>query len=341
LRRRYAEDILTALALPTGAFIQFRYGTDYVAPALQQRIADHSVLGEQSVLGFVSGIDSGDRFFLPARLASIVSAECVADIFIFKLRVGGYPNVEDWPLRKAELFAYSAQSIEKLIEANGRFYPATNKFSDPRVSDDGNSAQLWLGVARRLVAHETFGNSYFLRVDPPVLGRARKPNFDSAGRLLLTERQSARLPVSFYSEQYSSDKRTTLSCSTDGRFLRVSSDDTYDVALRYDTVEFWLQPNAPNFDALARVTLALETADPAAVKDTSLTTRIQLPVLVRRSRSTLVFRMATSAIGAFLIALPAILGPHFPVRLRVLSAVVGAVLIAFANLVIPRSGDWS
>ncbi len=339
LRRRYAEDILTALALPTGAFIQFRYGADYVAPALQQRIADHSVLGEQSVLGFVSGIDSSDRFFLPARLASVVSAECVADIFILKLRVAGYPNVEDWPLRKAELFANSTQFIDKLVEANGRYYPATTKFPDPRVSDDGNNAQLWLGVARRLVAHETFAHSYFLRVDPPVLRRARKPGFDSAGRLQLTERQSARLLVSFYSDQYSSDKRTTLSCSTDGRFLRVSSDDTYDVALRYDTVEFWLQPNAPNFDALARVTLTLETADPAAGNDSSLATHIQLPVLVRRSRSTLVLRMATSAIGAFLVALPAILGPHFPVRLRVLSAVIGAVLIAVASMVIPRSGD--
>lgn len=189
------------------------------------------------------------------------------------------------------------------------------------------------------MAHETFAHSYFLRVDPPVLQGVRKPSFDAAGRLQLTERQSARVLVSFYSDQYSSDKRTTLSCSTDGRFLRVSSDDTYDVALRYDTVEFWLQPNAPNFDALARVTITLETADLAAVNDSSLATRIQLPVLVRRSRSTLMLRMVSSAIGAFLVALPAILGSQFPVRLRVLSAVIGAVLLAFAAVVIPRSND--
>ncbi len=338
LRRRYAEDILTALALPEGALIQFRYGVDYVAPALQQRIADQSMLNAECVLGFVSGIESDDRFFLPVRLANIVSADCVADIFVLKLRAKGYPNVEDWPLGKSELAENGKQFIGKLVESNGKYYPATTKFPDPRVNDDGDQAQLWLGVVRRLARHTTFVNSYFLRIDPPLLRNVAKPSFDVAGRLSLTERQSARLRVSLYSEQYSDDKKTTLSCLTDERFLRVSSDDTYDVALRYDTVEFWLQPNAANFDALARVTLTLGASEPQSSGDSSLTTHVQLPVLVKRSRSTLLLRVMTSAVGAFLIALPAILGPSSAVRLRVLSAVVGAMLIAFATIVIPRSG---
>jgi hypothetical protein len=347
VRRRYAEDILTALALPDGALIQFRYDAGYVAPALQRRIADHSILDEQCLIGFVSGVESGSIsemnpsscFFLPIRLADIVSADPVGDFFVLRLRVKSYPNLGDWPLENAaELFADGKKFIGRLIESNGGYCPATIKFPDPRVNDDGDQAQLWLGVVRRLVSHPTFSGSYFLRVEPPLFKHSHGSIFDLEGRLSLTDRQSARLQTTFYSKGYSEEKRIALSCSTDGRFLRVSSDDTYDVALRYDTVEFWLQPNAANFDALARVTLTLGTIESASVGDSSLTTHVQLPVLVRRSRSTLVLRVMTSAVGAFLVALPAILGPSFPVRLRVLSAVIGALLIAFAAIVIPRSG---
>jgi hypothetical protein len=347
VRRRYAEDILTALALPRGALVRFRYDAEYVASGLQQRIADHSIINEQCLIGFVSGIESADIsdanssrcFFLPVRLAEIVSAEPVADFFVLQLRVHRYPNLGDWPLTKStELFNEGRKFISRLIESNGEYRPATTRFPDPRVNDDGDQDQLWLGVVRRLASHPTFANSYFLRVEPPRFKRAPEPVFDQAGRLSLTDRQSARLQTTIYSKGYSDTNRIVLSCSTDGRFLRVSSNDKYDVALRYDSVEFWLQPSAANFDALAHVTLALGVTDPDATDDISLTTHVQLPVFVRRSRSTLLLRVMSSSVGAFLVALPAILGPEFPVKWRVLSAVLGAVLIAFAAIVIPRQG---
>lgn len=344
-RRRYAEDILTALALPEGALIQFRYDVGYVAPSLQQRIADGSVHGEQCLIGFVSGADSSDAsgantdscFFLPVRIAEIVTADQVGDFFVLRLRVKSYPNLEDWPLKdRGELFAEGGKFIRRLIESNSGYCPATGKFPDPRVSAEGDQAQFWLGVVRRLVTHPTFSDSYFLRVERPRFKHARNPVFDATGRISLTDRQSTTLQTTIYSRGYSDDRGTVLSCTTDGRFLRVSSDDTYDVALRYDTVEFWLQPNSANFDALARVTLTLGPTS-ATTGGSSLTTNVKLPVLVRRSRSTLMLRVMTSAAGAFLVALPAILGAGFPVRLRVLSAVVGAILIALAAIVIPRA----
>jgi len=349
VRRRYAEDILTALALPDGALIQFRYDAEYVASPLQQRIADHSILGETCLIGFVSDVSSNDisagdppsPFFLPVRLANIVSADPVGDFFVLQLRVREYPNLRDWPLKEkdsTELFSDGGKFLNRLSEMNGdKHVPATTRFPDPRVSDDGDQAQLWLGVVRRLACHPTFAKSYFLRVEPPRFRKAREPVFDSTGTLSLTDRQSARLRATLYSREYSDEKRVVLSCTTDGRFLRISSDDTYDVALRYDIVEFWLQPNAANFDALARVTLTLANANYTGTSDNSLTARVQIPVKIRRSRSTLLLRVITSAVGAFLVALPAILGPSFPIKLRVLSAVLGAMLIAIAAIVIPRS----
>src|ERR1700684_1999094 len=83
-RRRYAEDILTALALPEGAVIQFRYETDYAAPALQQIVANGKVLGETAMLGFVADVESLTPFLLPVRIATITQAENVADIVVLR-----------------------------------------------------------------------------------------------------------------------------------------------------------------------------------------------------------------------------------------------------------------
>ena len=102
-RRRYAEDILTALALPEGAVIQFRYETDYVAPALQQIVANGKVLGQTAMLGFVADAESATPFLLPIRIATITHAENVADMFVLRLRVGGYPDPSDNPMNLTEI----------------------------------------------------------------------------------------------------------------------------------------------------------------------------------------------------------------------------------------------
>jgi hypothetical protein len=52
----------------------------------------------------------------------------------------------------------------------------------------------------------------------------------------------------------------------------------------------------------------------------------------------LLLRVMASAIGAFLVALPAILGQASPVQLRVLLAVVGAALLSFSAIVMARGG---
>src|SRR5262249_9154909 len=151
--------------------------------------------------------------------------------------------------------------------------------------------------------HPTFAGCYFVRVDDPVRQAGKSLSFDSMGRLSLNDQQSAKIPVSFFAKEYSEEGRRSLTCVTDGTFLRVSSDDTYDVSLRYDTVEFWLQPATANFDALARITIRLGQIPDST--DAPPTTSVRFPVLVKRSRTLLAARVAASAIGALMIALPA------------------------------------
>jgi hypothetical protein len=338
-RRRYAEDIMTALALPEGAVIQFRYEADYVAPALQQIVANKKALGETALLGLIADAETQTPFVLPIRIATIIHAENVADMFILKLRVGGYPDPGDGPMNLSEIHVESAKFYARIVQSNsGHYYPATNKFHNLHLSSDGDPAQKWIGIVRRLALHATFATSYFVRIDQPVSASRRKVSFDDLGTLHLGDGQSVKVPVSFYSTQYSEGTRVMLSCATDGTFLKVSSDDTYDVALRYDSVEFWLQPRTEMFDALARATIKL-TCDPPNGGDgvpPPLTTNTYFPVVVVRSRSQLAIKIAATAIGAFLVALPAILGQSSSLRLRVVVAVLGALLLAYSTIAISR-----
>jgi hypothetical protein len=335
LRRRYSEDVLTALALMEGALIQFRYGMDYVAPALQQRVANRSVIGERALIAFIADVDSNDPFLVPVRFARIADAECVADMFVFKLSAEAYASIDDYPFSEHDIRESSRTFIAKLTESNGRYYPATNKFPGIQVNNIRDRAQLWLGIARRLAKHQTFQNCYFLRLDEPITHGNKLLTFDVDGRLALSEQQSVRLRVSFFSEGYSEQGKKSLNCLTDGTFLRVSSEESCDVALRYDSVEFWLQPASTNFDALARVTIQLVST----VDDSAPTTTVRFPVLVRRSKGRLALRLATSAIGAFLVALPAIFGQGSPLRIRILSSVFGAILLSYSTIIMPRSRD--
>jgi hypothetical protein len=341
-RRRYAEDILTALALPEGAVIQFRYEADYVAPTLQQIVANGKVIGATAVLGFIADAETQTPFVLPIRIATIIQAENVADMFVMKLRVDGYPDPGDSPMNLSEIHLECRKFYAKIIQSNsGHYYPATNKFPNLHLNSTGDPAQKWIGIVRRLALHPTFATSYFMRIDPPVSTSRRTVSFDEVGVLRLADGQSVKVPVSFYSTQYSEGSRVVLSCTTDGTFLKVSSDDTYDVALRYDSVEFWLQPRTEMFDALARATIRLTCDPPNGIggASLSLTTNTYFPVVVMKSRSLLALKIAGTAIGAFLVALPAILGQNSSLRLRVLVAVLGALLLAYSTIAISRGGS--
>ncbi|ETK37720.1 hypothetical protein MPTA5024_02495 [Microbispora sp. ATCC PTA-5024] len=339
VRRRYAEDILSTLALPRGAAIQFRYEADYVAGGLLQAVANGSAVGRRCLVAFMADVETPQEtpFVVPVRFAAVVAADCVADMVVFRLRAGDFANLEEFPLAQTEIRARGRWFVDKLTEAhNGRFYPATARFPDLHVHErQGDEAYLWLEVARRLARHPTFRSSYFVRTEEPLLNDRFRAPLDAAGRLRLSDGDSVKLRVGFYSDSYSDTVRR-LACATAGTFLTVSSDASYEVAHRYDTVEFWLRPEILGFDALTRVTitLAADGREDQERPGDSLTTSAGFPVVVRRSRPRLLLRVSASSAGAFLVALPAVLGPSFPLHWRVLCAVTGAALLAVATIVI-------
>lgn len=337
LRRRYAEDILTALALPTGAIIQFRYGREYVAGSLREWIASGRVIGERTLLAFVAEMESDRPFVVPVRFATVTGADSIADFVVLQLRVEAYANLRDYPPGEPEIRSRSRRLLDALVEANGGYYPAVLDFPDFGTGAPGDSAQLWANIVRRLAQHRTFWNCYFLRIDSLKLQDGRAVRFDADGRLVFTEQQSAKLIVTLYSQQYSREGRKALTCRTDGTFVRVSSDESYDVALRYDLVEFWLQPVQASFDALGRVTVQLRQEVPS--DDDAPAPTARFPILVKASRSLVLVRALATGAGAAMVALPAILGPSMPEPIRITVGLAGVLLLTSSTFITRRPGD--
>jgi len=347
LRRRYAEDILTAIALPRGAVIQFRYGAPYVTAELQQRVATQSILGTRAVIAFIADFPGAEPspspgilpFIVPVRAARFVYARSFADFFILRLQVDDYPDLSQ--MTRSEVRERSRVFYDHLVDMNQRYYPAVTRFPNVDLGDnpDIDDSLRWLSVVERLALHNTFASSYFVRMEQPTLPNGKTADFDAVGRLSLRDGQTTKLNVNFLGKEYSEQSKKVLMCATDGRFLRVSSDNSYEVAHRYDSVEFWLQPNTENFDSLARVTIRLETKGSSTSEtDSYLTTSVNIPVVVKRSRPRLALRLSLTAGGAILVALPAILGQHSSLRVRIVAAVLGAFLLAYATVMVSR-GD--
>src|SRR6266508_1629520 len=133
LRRRYAQDILTALALPAGAMIQFRYGDDYVALPVDRDVEKRTIKGTEALLAFVADVDSASPFVVPVRYASVVSAERVANIFIFRLRLGEYVDLEQFPRDLDGIRGLGKTFIDGLKASNKRYCPAVYSAPDLHV----------------------------------------------------------------------------------------------------------------------------------------------------------------------------------------------------------------
>ncbi|MEI8406191.1 MULTISPECIES: hypothetical protein [unclassified Kribbella] len=325
-RRRYAEDIQTVLAAPVGSVIQFRYDQKWVTPGLQAAVRDRQAKGSSALLGFSSS-RSADPFVLPVRYATVVEAECVAEMYIFKLRIGGYPDLDGYPTSLPELVELSRVTKGELT-TDTVFRPATATFPPMPAEVTDRMDERWLGIARRLALHPTFQKSYFLRVAPIETKRNKVLRFDQDGQIETIDGQSLRVVTYIFAEQYASDAGFKLACTPGGTSLRNASDEVYDVALRYDRVEFWLHLAAENFDTLSRVTISLASENAAA---TTIPAYVRLPLVVSRSKTRMFRRLGAASTGAVLVALPAILGDDSPLAFRIVAALVGAGLLAVSG----------
>lgn len=325
-RHRYAEDVLSVIAAPIGSELRFRYERTYLSPGLQQLCGGKNVLGKSAIIAF--NASAGEAFFLPVRLVSIIDVTIIADVFVFRFRVGSFVDLDEYPRKVAAINASSRTYFSQISEMNNeQKFAAYDKFPLPTNAKAARSSETaWMSVVHRLSLHSTFDRSHFLRVEAPTSGRKNNViSFGSDGALSLTEEKPVRIVAHYYSASYSVEGRK-LECLADNIYLRNSSASSYEVASRYDSAEFWLQPALVNFSTFSTVTVELRGSAG------ELTPRVAFPVVVQRSRIWVGARMFFGGLGAFMLAVPAILGPTSDTALKVSLGLAGAFIVSYVTV---------
>lgn len=333
-RRRYAQDVLTALALPPGAVLQFRYTRDYVDPALRDACSTGAVVGRRCVLAYVSQRNAPVQHLVPVRYATVVGIQIVADLYVFRFRLDSYPDLDEWSLDPGRLSEAARNSIDDMMKRNrGVFYNAS--FRAPRmpfemeVAEDQGTG--WIQIARRLAAVSVFHSCHFVQVGPLRADDGKVLTLDERGEVTLTEGQSVSVRMTYYCDDYD-DVPKQIDAETLGDHVRIVSAATLPVSSRFDNVEFRLHAQPVASRSFSRFQVTMTASDP----EHDMPTVVDFPVTVRPSRRDLFGRVVASGVGALAVATPAILGPGSPLGLRIALAGAGAALIAVSTTVMTK-----
>lgn len=90
--RRYADDIVRALAYPDGSEFQFRYGEQYLDPSSLTWARKGDISGESALICYLSRGTSNPVILVPCRFVTIVSCVQMGTSFVMRLRAGSYVN---------------------------------------------------------------------------------------------------------------------------------------------------------------------------------------------------------------------------------------------------------
>ncbi|MFG1795738.1 hypothetical protein [Nocardia sp. NPDC049149] len=337
-RPRYAEDILTVVATPPGGIFQFRYETRYVAPDIQSIVGNGMIVGQDAVIAFGGKVGTVDAFIMPTRLASVHSAEIIAEALIIKFLAKDFPDVTSLQRDAVDIEDKGKVVLTQVMSRyGGTYWPAVARSDGLVANAAGSGPSEWNDVVSRLSKLSAFSGSFFIRLSLVyATNKSFKEMFSRSkffsmtpvelhdGSATLSNRNAAILRCWFSRETLASDeRRITVKC--DDAIVQISSDDSYDITSRYDDIEFWLHPR--RLPVNSRTVLSIRVpGNPQVPGD--LTTRVSLPIVVSRPVAPRLTRGLTSAVGAGLIAAPAILGVGSSLGLRLLLAAAGALIVS-------------
>lgn len=100
-RRRYRDDIVRALAHPSGTRLRFRYGEEYVEPSVLADARNGKLVGREAVVTHLADQTEGrPALLIPCRFATIANATMVGTSLVITLTAGAYvQRLDDAALR--------------------------------------------------------------------------------------------------------------------------------------------------------------------------------------------------------------------------------------------------
>jgi len=296
-----------------------------VANDIHTQVATGSIVGSEALVAFVGNVGTTDAYLLPVRLATVLSAEFIADALVVRFITGAFPELSAWPHDGLTLETRGKTDLAQISAGyQGNYFAASGRCDGLTITAAGNATTDWNQVTSRLATLKTFSDSFFVRTSLVMSDSAPTLVGLKAGVAHLSSRHTVVLRCWFYRGKYVPSARD-ISVESDQSVISLSSDSSYEINSRYDEVEFWLHPQRLAADSRTMVSLRLP-GDPTATGD--LTTRIQIPMVVRKPVTPRLLRGITAAAGASLIAAPALMGAGTSLSLRIALAVLGALIVS-------------
>lgn len=330
-RPRYTNDVLTVLSLPAGAAYQFRYDNKYFPPEISDALDAGKAEGTAAVVCFRGKPTSTFGECVTAiRHVKILRVESVADFRILYFKVDGYADTRFDTSRLDTMVDATTEYLDSLPPKH-RDKPVQHGMSNLVVPQPAADRQGWINVATALSKHPTYEQTHFLRVEQITTSEGALVNPDGNGVYEFSDEKLYYLNMHYYAHRFDiADAR--LVTSADNAIIRMASSSVRELDSRYDSLKSWLHVQPVAGATNTEISVVVSRDGMNAPK-----TRVTLPVIVRRSTKVLTGQVLLSAVSGILIALPALLGPGVNLTLRILCAVVGAVLLALVTYVIRKA----
>lgn len=330
-RPRYVRDIATAVASPTGSTFQFRYQSRYLAPDVQRLLASGAV-GAPLTVCFVGNrhANATERpFLVPVRAGRVVSVDPYGDAYVITISAEGYPDLQAWPRRTADLMAFGCEKLTTLISNNhDEYYAGFDETGSLMPPSKPESIDGWTSVVERLLCLPTFESTFFLRVAlVDGKGEPLRITPDGEGWLRFDQNTTYRLRTWFYGNDSTFDTRT-ISLKADGETLSSISDQVFVIRSRYDRVDFWFTPKAHES---SRRTVLRIVSTPATPSVSDVATELELRCLVPRPVTRRLLLSVLAGASATAVATPALLGQGTDLPAKIAIAAAGALGVALAT----------
>ncbi|WP_320775765.1 hypothetical protein [Streptomyces sp. CRN 30] len=331
-RTQYAEDILTALALPAGSVLQLRYDDQYLSQPLRQSCVSGESVGRRFMLSFMSAMSSGRHFVIPVRFCRVVDTQVLGGVWVFRVAMEQYPALDGWPTDSDALEELGSRLQSDLSDGNDAPFSFARHSCPLVVGFGDNDAQSWNQIARRLSAVPAFGaRQHFLKIDPPtLLTRSSALAADDTGTFTLTEENNHSLAVTYWAAEHDAIASSRLELSVWGEGAALVSPSQVPLKARYDSYEVMFRSLSISSPSMCRFDISI-TQDSDTSAGARLTAGAQLTFRLAASRRRMLARVSVSALAALLLAVPSMLGPDTPSGVRITIAGLGAVALGITS----------
>ena len=160
-RARYLDDVIRALAMPTGTRLQFRYGEYWLDDRVLQKIKNKAILGKEAIIAYIDQSQPGVvPKIVPCRLAVVREVAPLGTTVSITLEVTKFAFVEDIASYQERVRQIDDGLLPHWVEENGTtkckgkwFLELPNHFCD---FVDTTNLKPWEKIVKTLVNSDDF-----------------------------------------------------------------------------------------------------------------------------------------------------------------------------------------